>query len=178
MSVNSLGLIQVSSLGAGYEALQVASKMDDLQIHEMIPLSGSSQVLLSGKMESLVRYRKLLRTADLERSTFVADPDPRILKAFYHLENHPIKSYLLVFETAFVGDLFEIMQKLFKMGLEVSDFRFPRFTGGKASVTMTGEHFADVEKKLESLVSKHIHLTFIEEPSLGLRKYFTLDPQA
>jgi malonyl CoA-acyl carrier protein transacylase len=177
MSSKALGLVQVSSVGAGYEALQIASKMEILDIHEFIPLAGTSQILVSGPMESLIRYRKILRTADLVRSVFIENPDPRILKSFYHLENHPVDSYLLVFEGSFVGDLFQVMQELFQMGLNVCDFRFPRFTEGKSMIAMTGPDFSVVEKRLESLASKNVHVTFIEEPSPVLKQYFTLNQQ-
>jgi hypothetical protein len=44
-------------------------------------------------------------------------------------------------------------------------------------IAMTGPDFSVVEKRLESLASKNVHVTFIEEPSPVLKQYFTLNQQ-
>ncbi len=176
--MKSLALIQVSSLGAGYEALQIASLRKSLDILEFIPLGKESQLLLEGPFEELEKYRKVLRTADLEKSVILRAPDEKILKAYYHLESAKPQEFILILESSFAGYLLESAVELLKQGLSVMDFRQPRFSGAQASLVMTGNNLSRLEELVQMTESARVKVSFVENPSEKMKAYFDLSPKA
>lgn len=175
--MKSLALIQVTSLGAGYEALQIASLRTKIEILEFVPLGKETQLLLEGSYEELDSYRRVLRTADLERSVILRDPDPRILKSYYHLENAKPQDFILILESHFAGYLLETGLPLLKQGLEVMDFRQPRFSGSQASLVLTGKDLSRLEDLVKQSESSKVKVSFVESPSDKLKAYFDLSPK-
>lgn len=174
--MKSLALIQMSSLGAGYEAIQIASTRPQIEIIEFIPLGKESQLLLQGPYDVLQTYRRILRTADLQKSVLIENPDSRLLKAYYHLENAKIEDFILILESDFSGYLLEIAQKLFAEKISVTDFRQPRFSGAISSLVLTGKDLSRLEKLVAQASSKKIKVSFVESPSVKMKSYFDLEP--
>lgn len=175
--MKSLALIQLATLGAGYEAVQIASLRPDIEILEFIPLGKESQLLLRGPSETLLAYRRILRTADLEKSVIIENPDPRLLKAYYHLENARVEDFILVLESEFSGYLLETAQKLFTENLSVMDFHQPRFSGAISSLILTGADLLRLEKLVAKAASKKVKVSFVESPTPKTKTYFDLEPQ-
>lgn len=174
--MKSLALYQVSSLGAGYEAIQVASKRPQIEILEFIPLGRESQLLLQGPFENLQAFRKALRTSDLQKSVIIENPDPCLLKAYYHLENAKTEEFLLILESEFAGYLLETAQRLLAENISIVDFRQPRFSGSVSSLVLTGKDLSRLEKLVVKSSSKKVKVSFVENPSLKMKSYFDLDP--
>ena len=173
--MKGLALIQVSSYGAALEAANSASLRSSLEILELIPFGTFTQILLQGPADELNSYRKNLRTADLQKSVILKNPDPRILKAYYHLENQPIQKFILALECDFAGFLLEWAQVLLKKGLEVTDFRQPRLPHSNAWLLMTGEDLQAVQMDMLQMEAQKIKVSFVEEPSPAIKKYFQIE---
>ncbi len=174
--MKALALIQVASYGAALEAANLATHRSALELIEIIPFGAYTQILIQGPAPDLNTYRKSLRTADIQKSVIIDQPDPRLLKAYYHLENSPPQSYLLVLETEFAGYLLEWAQNLFSKNLKVVDFRQPRFPGSMACLVMTGANLSEIQDEMQKMESKKIKVSFVEELSGGFRKYFEIEP--
>lgn len=176
--MSALALIQVASYGAALEAANIATHRKSLELLEIIPFGTYCQLLIQGPEEDLNNYRKVLRTADLQKSVIINRPDERLLKAYYHLENKPIQNYLLILESEFAGYLFNWAQKLFAAKLEVVDFRQPRFPGAMACLVMTGQSLGLIQGHIMEMESQKIKVSFVEEPTEKLRSYFDIEPKA
>lgn len=176
--MKSIALIQVSSLGAGYEALQIASLRSKIEVLEFIPMGKESQILLEGSYEELDSYRRVLRTADLEKSVILREPDARLLKSYYHQESAKPLDYILILESNFAGYLLETAGKLLKQGLEVMDFRQPRFSGSMASLVMTGKDLSKLEDLVKQSESSKVKVSFVESPSDKMKAYFDVSPKS
>ncbi len=176
--MSALALIQVASYGAALEAANIATHRQNLELLEIIPFGTYCQLLLQGPEADLTSYRKVLRTADLQKSVIINQPDERLLKAYYHLENQPIQNYLLILETEFAGYLFNWAQKLLGMKLEVVDFRQPRYAGSVACLVMTGADLSQIQGEILEMEAQKIKVSFVEEPTAKLRSYFDIEPKA
>ena len=176
--MTAFALIQVSSYGAALEAANIATNRSSLELLEIIPFGTFCQILVKGPEKDLNSYRKVLRTADLQKSVIIDQPDERLLKAYYHLENRPIQNYLLILENEFAGYLLEWGQKLLTKKLEVVDFRQPRFPGAMACLVLTGKDLSEIQPEMVEMESKKIKVSFVEEPSVKLRSYFDIEPKA
>lgn len=174
--MKSLALIQVATLGAGYEAVQIASARSQIEILEFIPLGRESQLLLQGPHKVLQAYRKTLRTADLEKSVIIETPDPRLLSAYYHLENGKIEDFMLILESEFSGYLLETAQKLLGENVSIVDFRQPRFSGAVASLILTGKDVSRLETLVGRATSSKVKVSFVESPAAKLKSYFDIAP--
>lgn len=176
--MTALALIQVSSYGAALEAANIATNRKNLELLEIIPFGTFCQLLVKGPEADLIGYRKVLRTADLQKSVILNQPDERLLKAYYHLENQPIQNYLFILENEFAGYLLAWGQKLLGKKLEIVDFRQPRFPGAMACLVMTGANFNDAQSEILEMESQKIKVSFVEEPSVKLRSYFDIEPKS
>lgn len=174
--MKSFALIQVASYGGALEAANSATYRESLELLEVIPFGTYTQLLVQGPYSDLVDYRKGLRTADLQKSVIIQDPDPRLLKAFYHLENQSTQGYLLILEDAFSGYLFKWAQILLKKELQIVDFRQPRFPGSMACLVFTGPDLTLIAEEMRQMEFEKIKVSFIEEPTKKLRGYFEINP--
>jgi len=176
--VKALSLIQVSSYGAALEAANMVTNRESLELLEIIPFGTYSQLLIQGPYKDLIDYRKALRTADLQKSVIMQNPDPRILKAYYHLENQKPQSYFLILEDEFAGYLLEWAQVLLKKNIQIMDFRQPRFPGAMACLMMTGQDLSQIEEEMRQMEYQKIKVSFVEEPTQKLRSYFDIEAKA
>lgn len=172
-----LALIQVGSYGAALEAANIATNRKSLELLEIIPFGTYTQLLVQGSATDLNSYRKVLRTADLQKSVIIENPDERLLKAYYHLANSPIQNYILILENDFAGYLLQWGQKLLHKKLEMMDFRQPRFPGAAACLVMTGSDLSLIQSEIAEMENQKIKVSFVEEPSEKLRAYFDLAPK-
>lgn len=143
--MKALALIQVATYGAALEAANIATNRTNLELTEIIPFGTFSQLLIQGPQADLISYRKILRTADLQKSVIIQNPDPRLLKAYYHLENRKPDNFLLIIENDFAGYLLEWGQILLNKGLQIVDFRQPRLPGSLACLVMTGKDLGEIQ---------------------------------
>jgi hypothetical protein len=173
--VKALALIQVAGYGAALEAANMVTNRSSLELTEIIPFGTFSQILVQGPCVDLISYRKALRTADLQKSVIIENPDSRLLKAYYHLENQKIENYLLILENEFAGYLLEWGQKLLKKGLNIVDFRQPRFPGAMACLVLTGHDLMLVQEEMQMMERHKIKVSFVEEPTAKLRSYLEID---
>jgi hypothetical protein len=177
--VKAIALIQVSSYGAALEAANIATYRQNLELVEIVPFGTFCQLLIRGAEADLVSYRKVLRTADLQKSVIIDQPDERLLKAYYHLENKPIQNYLLILENEFAGYVLTWGQKLLvEKKLEIVDYRQPRFPGAMACLVMTGPNLQEIQSQIMEMETQKIKVSFVEEPSAKLRSYFDIEPKS
>jgi hypothetical protein len=176
--VSALALVQVASYGAALEAANIATNRKNLELLEIIPFGTYCQLLLQGSETDLNGYRKVLRTADLQKSVIINQPDERLLKAYYHLEHKPIQKFLLILETEFAGYLLNWAQKFLGMKMEIVDFRQPRYAGAMACLVMTGMDLGLIQGEILEMESQRIKVSFVEEPTTQLRSYFDIEPKA
>ncbi len=174
--MKDLAFIQVATYGAALEAANIATNRPGLELLEIIPFGTYSQLVIQGEMQELISYRKVLRTADLQKSVILKNPDPRLLKAFYHLENEKPLNFLLILEDEFSGYLFEWAQKLLQKNLQFVEFRQPRFPGAFACLVMTGEDLNSVQDEMQQMEAQKIRVSFVEEMNPRFRSYFEIEP--
>ncbi len=174
--MSSLGLFQVSTYGAALEAANMATNRPELKLRELIPFGTYCQLLIEGPTKILNGYRKALRTADIQKSVIIENPDPRLLKAYYHLENNKAQSFLLCLENEFAGYLLQWGQALLtKENLEIVEFRQPRFPHSLAVLVLTGKDLGLLQTQMDAMERSQIKVSFVEDPSLQLRSYFEID---
>jgi hypothetical protein len=173
--VKALALVQVATYGAALEAANMVTNREKLELVEIIPFGTFTQLLIQGPYSDLMEYRKALRTADLQKSVIINEPDPRLIKAYYHLENQKSQNYILILEHEFAGYLLEWGQALFKKNLQIMDFRQPRFPGAQASLVMTGKSMDFISEEMRQMESQKIKVSFVEEPTTQLKKYFEIE---
>lgn len=173
--MKALALIQVATYGAALEAANIATNRSSLELTEIIPFGTYSQLFLQGPESDLIAYRKILRTADLQKSVIISKPDPRLLKAYYHLENSKPQNYLLILENEFAGYLLEWAQALLNRGLQIVDFRQPRFPGSYACLVMTGEDLSSIQEEMRIMEAQKIKVSFVEEMNTRFRNYFEIE---
>lgn len=173
--MTAFALIQVAGYGAALEAANIATNRKELELVEIIPFGTYCQILVKGTANDLNSYRKVLRTADLQKSVIIENPDDRLLKAFYHLEHKPIQNYLLILENPFSGYLMNWAQTLLKKGLEIVDYRQPRFPEAMACLVMTGPDLQQIQGEMIEMEGQKIKVSFVEEPSQKLRSYFDIE---
>ena len=166
-------LVQLSSLGGAYSAIQSADAYANISVLEMIPLNQSAQVLMEGDQSSLVKLRKLLPTADLEKSVVIQEPHPSLLKAFYHLETAPLTDDLVILEGAFVGYVLERLDVCLKAGMKLIDFRQPKHPQAMTSVLLS------VKNASEEMANKYgcskVSFRWVNEPNETLKKFFDFE---
>lgn len=173
--MKSLALIQVDAYGAALEAANLAMNRESLELLEIIPFGSYCQVLLQGPSKDLYAFRRVLRTADLQKSVIIENPDPRLLKAYYHLENQAPENYLLILENEFAGYLFQWAQTLLKKNLQIVEFRQPRFPGAMAILVLTGSDLGLVQEEMGQMEANKIRVSFVEEPTAKLKAYFDIE---
>lgn len=173
--MKSIALIQVATYGAALEAANMVTNRASLELVEIIPFGTFSQLLVQGPYSELMDYRKALRTADLQKSVIIQDPDPRLMKAYYHLENQKSQNFILILEHEFAGYLLEWGQTLLKKHMQIMDFRQPRFPGSQASLVMTGRSMDAIAEEMRQMETQKIKVSFVEEPTAQLKKYFEIE---
>lgn len=173
--MKALSLIQVASYGGALEAANMVTNRESLELLEIIPFGTFSQLLIQGPYQDLMSYRKALRTADLQKSVIIENPDPRLLKAYYHLENQKPENYFLILEDEFAGYLLQWAQVLLKKNLKIVDFRQPRFPGAFACLVLTGPDLSLVAEEMRQMEFQKIKVSFVEEPTAKLRSYFDIE---
>jgi hypothetical protein len=174
--VRSLALFQVATYGAALEAANMVTNRSELSLREIIPFGTYSQLLIEGSTKELNGYRKALRTADIQKSVIIENPDPRILKAYYHLENQRPQSFLLCLENEFAGYLLSWGQLLLTTKqLEIVEFRQPRFPNSLAVLVLTGKDLSEIHSEMLEMERAKIKVSFVEEPTDKLRSYFDIE---
>jgi hypothetical protein len=176
--VTAFALIQVAGYGAALEAANIACNRKNLELVEILPFGTYCQILVKGAAADLNNYRKVLRTADLQKSVIIENPDDRLMRAFYHLEHKPIQNFLLILENPFSGYLLEWAQTLLKKGLDIVDYRQPRFPEAMACLVMTGADLGLIQNEMIEMEGQKIKVSFVEEPSLKLKAYFDIEVKA
>jgi hypothetical protein len=169
---SAISLLQLSTLGAGYEALQLATLRPKIEIFELMPMGQESVIVVGGDAQELANYRKTIRTADLEKSVIIPEPHELLLKSFYHQNNSAVKDFLVIYESQFVGYLVELADQLLKRGFDVVDLRSPRFSGAWSSLIVTGAGPSEAETLFQETQSTKWKSTFVEAPTPELKKYF------
>ncbi len=174
--MKSLAIFQVATYGAALEAANLVTGRMELVLREIIPFGIYTQILVEGSSKELNSFRKVLRTADIQKSVIIANPDPRLLKAYYHLENQKIQTYLLCLENEFAGYLLEWGQLLLETkNLQIVEFRQPRFPNSLAALVLTGSDISLIQAEMDSMERAKIKVSFVEEPSVQLRSYFEIE---
>lgn len=173
--MKSLALIQVASYGGALEAANMITHRASLELLEIVPFGTFTHLIVQGSYSDLMNYRKALRTADLQKSVIIENPDERIIKAYYHLENQKIQNYLLILEDEFAGYLLDWAQKLLKKNLQIVDFRQPRFPGAMAVLVLTGPNLELISEEMRQMEVQKIKVSFVEEPTEKLKSYFDIE---
>jgi len=173
--LNALAILQVASYGAALEAANIATNRPSLELTEIMPFGTYALLVVQGEFEALVSYRKVLRTADLQKSVIIENPDQRLVKSLYHLENQKPQNFLLILESDFVGYLLQWAQALLPKGLEIVDLRQPRLPGGWASLILTGAHLEQFQADIRDMEQQKIRVSFVENLNSKFRNYFEIE---
>lgn len=164
--------LQVADLGSAFTAIQSAGTFPEISVLEMIPLSSTAQVLFEGPTDILVKLRKYLPTADLEKSVIIENPHPSVLKAFYHLETSSLDNDLVIIEGDFAGYVLQTLDACLKDGMKLIDFRQPKHSQAMTSVYLSAESVD--EDKAKKYISSRIKFRWIPDPNLAVKKFFNL----
>jgi hypothetical protein len=169
---SSLGVVLMKSIGAGYFALNSAAATENLEVVEFSPLGAQSQILVLGAHQKVKEFIVELRTAEIIRSTIVANFNEQILKNYLSLETCNQKKFTLILEANFVGDLFQSASELVKLGLSIVDFRVFRTTGSPGHVILTGEEVRVATQWISAQQRENLQIMLIEDLCEGFRQFF------
>ena len=158
----SLLALSYDSIGEGFEALQKASSQD---VIEMIPSASGSTLLISGEAAALEKLREQLPAPSSAR--LVKSVSEQVAKSWLGLENPPLKSVLVVFESSSLGDVFEAATRLEKSGYVPFDLRLLRGAKPMGYVLATGDG-----GPVPQTADLHGQLTMIGHPSEALKSFF------
>ncbi len=172
--MKSIALLQLATLGAGYEAVQISTLRPEIEVLDFIPLGKESQLLLKGSFEGLQNFRKTIRTADLQKSVILENAKEVVLNSYYHLENNKPEDFILIFESEFAGYLLEALSSLLSHNLKVMDFRQPRFSGAISSLVVTGKDSSRIEKLIFENESHKWKISFVENPTEKMKAFFQI----
>lgn len=159
---SSLLALTYDSIGEGFEALQRVSAQD---VIEMIPSAAGASLLISGETSALEKLREQLPAPTSAR--LVKSVSEQVTKSWLGLENPPLKSVLVVFESSSLGDVFEAATRLEKHGYLPFDLRLLRGATPKGYVLATGDGGA-----VPPTADLHGQMTMIGHPSEALKSFF------
>lgn len=168
--MRSLAFIQVASLGAALEAVNVICNYEKIQLIEMIPMGGPAILFLEGPFDSLNTFRRNLRTADLQKSHMFFYSH-RVLDIFYHKENLVPRKEIVVLEAGFVGDLFAAISESLDE-IEVMDFTLNRHFSSLGTMILTPKSSASIQRIQLRTEKMSVKMTVFENPSRDLRSLF------
>lgn len=169
--MNSLGVLLLKSVGAGYGALNIAGRNSKLRILEFAPLGKQSHVLILGTYQDVQNFIVGLRTSDIERSLVLENVSEEILQNYVGQNTSHFQEFALVFESQFVGDLFQYALEFSGMGLKIVDFRMQRTTASPSFLVMTGTNAESIKSYTQDLKREHVQITYISALSEGFRQY-------
>jgi len=178
--MQALGVVLLKSVGAGYLALNTAGQLKDLEVLEFSPLGQASQILVLGTEAKVKAFIVEMRTGDIDRSICLPEFDEKILRAYLSLDNAEVKSFVLVVEGHFVGDLFAVATNLRQAGLQIVDFRVFRSSGSPGFLVLTGEEAqlkkADlwIQEQQHLPVGQQLKTTLLSSLSEGFRQFSTV----
>lgn len=88
--------------------------------------------------------------------------DPRVIDAYLSLAGDKIQDFLLVIEHDFIGEVFEISQKMLAEDFRIVDLRLLRFQEPKSLLLVTGEN-----QKIE--MAQLIFQNFVAQNGLNMK---------
>lgn len=171
--MNSLMILQLPDLGSALTAVQTAGFFPKVKVLDLVPLTLSAQVFLEGSETDLIKVRKDLPTADLDKSVIIKDPHPSLLKAYYHLETSELDGDLVIIEAEFVGYLFQTLDACLKDGMKLIDFRQPRQSQAMSSVYLSCIEMDEYLSK--KYLSSKVKFRWINNPNKALLDFFKFE---
>ena len=169
--MNSLGILLMKSVGAGYSALNIAGRSSQISVLEFAPLGQQSHLLVQGKYQDIQNFIIGLRTSDISRSLVLENVTDALLQNYVGQNTAHFQEFALVFESYFIGDLFQYALEFFGLGLKIVDFRMQRMTGSPSFLVMTGTDSESIKSYAQDLKRENIQITFISSLSEGFRQY-------
>lgn len=171
--MNALMILQVPDLGSALTAVQTSGFFPQVKVLDLVPLTTSAQVLLEGSTKDLVKVRKDLPTADLDKSVIIENPHPSLLKAYYHLETSELDGDLVIIEGDFVGYLLQTLDVCLKDGMKLIDFRQPKLSGAMSSVYLSCTDMDEYMSK--KYLSSKVKFRWINNPNKALLDFFKFE---
>lgn len=165
--------IQLPDLGSAMTAVQTAGFFPNVKVLDLVPLTASAQVLLEGSSTDLVKVRKDLPTADLDKSVILENPHPSLLKAYYHLETCELEGDLVIIEGEFVGYLMQILDSCLKDGMRLIDFRQPKQSQAMSSVYLSCANMDENSSK--KYLSSKTKFRWINNPNKAVLDFFKFE---
>lgn len=169
--MNSLGVLLLKSVGAGYGALNIAGRNSKLKILEFAPLGQQSHLVVLGTFQDVQNFIIGLRTSDIQRSLVLENITEEILQNYAGRNTSHFQNFALVFESHFIGDLFQYALEFSGMGLKIVDFRMQRTTNSPSYLVMTGNDAENIKSYTQDLKRENIQITYISSLSDGFREY-------
>lgn len=119
--------------------------------------------------------------ADVEcRKKHLKNVDAKVIEAYLSLANEKAQDFILTIENEFVGDTFEIAQKMINEKINIVDFRLLRFQEPKTILILTGQQ-DQLDKSLlimqNFLAQKNINMSLNVTNNLSsqVKNLFNLD---
>jgi hypothetical protein len=163
-------LVWFSSLGAAYEAADLASRAG-AQILELFPFVSKGHLFLQISPEfGIGQFLASLRLSPDNMEVFSALSE-QVLNAYLSLSNPPLGEDLLIAEFTFLGDSLRIASQAEKFGLQLLDIRFMRDTTGHSYFMATGSS-EKCTAFIHQLLPSSGKIRQIKNPSEGLREFF------
>jgi hypothetical protein len=143
-----------------------------------------------GKWSQLIVKTENVKSVDvilLEIPTAVAcqkkhlkNVDAKVIEAYLSLANEKVQDFILTIENEFVGDAFEIAQKMINENINIVDFRLLRFQEPKTILILTGAQDQLDKSQLimqNFLAQKNVNMSInvINNLSSQVKNLFNLD---
>lgn len=168
--MKTLAFIQVASLGAALEAVNVLGNYIDCELVELMPMGGPAVLMLAGDYTNLNIFRRNLRTADLQKSTFIKYQD-LVLDIIYHKVNKSLEKNVLILESNFIGDLMAVVETKLDE-ISVVDFTLNRHHLSQSSLVLSSSDPEPLNEIAEKAHAKKVRATIFDNPSSVLRNLF------
>ncbi len=166
----SILIVRFKSLGAAYQAAQLASS--EISLLEIFPIGTCGHVIFSSQA-SMSNFAKELSSGlstEIISSHFLPECSQKLLQAYQSTSLGVLHNTLWVAESEYIGPLFELAEKALKKNFELLDLRMLR--GADSSSYLFLSH----SEKPQLDVVKDVKITMIENPNENIRQLFSINP--
>lgn len=157
----SIGIFEFASLG---DALRELPQEND--ILEIIPRGSRTTAILSGDAKALSYVKSV-------QKTIIESPHMSLMNSYLSLENNNFETVLIVVESFYIGDLFQLCNFYLLLGMKVVDFRTPRAEASSGCVILTSDH---LPQSSYSNLNSNLRITVIDRLSDKVKEYFNIVP--
>lgn len=166
----SILIVRFNSLGAAYQAAQLASS--EISLLEIFPIGTCGHAIFSAhiNMNDFAQELSSSLSTEILSTHFLPECSPKLLQAYQSTSLGVLHNTLWIAESEYIGPLFELADKALKQNFELLDLRMLRGADSSSYV------FLSHTEKPQLDVVKDVKITMIENPNENIRQLFSINP--